>query len=119
MIVLGIETSCDETCSAVLEYDKNYLAFSGIGNPDSFIKTLKKSKFKIVKTLDFPDHYNYSDQDIIKIKKTAKDLGVKIITTEKDYNRLNKLNSDGIEYLKIELKISNEEELTNFLKDKI
>ena len=23
MIVLGIETSCDETCSAVLEYDKN------------------------------------------------------------------------------------------------
>ena len=22
MIVLGIETSCDETCSAVLEYDK-------------------------------------------------------------------------------------------------
>jgi len=28
-----------------LEYDKNYLAFSGIGNPDSFIKTLKKNKF--------------------------------------------------------------------------
>ena len=24
MIVLGIETSCDETCSAVLEYDKNH-----------------------------------------------------------------------------------------------
>ena len=98
-----------------LEHNKNYLAFSGIGNPDSFIKTLKKNKFKIVKTLDFPDHYNYSDQDISKIRKTAKDLDAKIITTEKDYNRLNKLNSEGIEYLKIELKILNEEELINFL----
>jgi tetraacyldisaccharide 4'-kinase len=102
-----------------LEHNKNYLAFSGIGNPDSFIKTLKKNKFKIVKTLDFPDHYNYSDQDIIKIRKTAKDLDAKIITTEKDYNRLNKLNSEGIEYLKIELKILNEEELINFLNKKL
>jgi tetraacyldisaccharide 4'-kinase len=88
-----------------LEQNKNYLVFSGIGNPDSFIKTLKKNKFKIIKTLNFPDHYNYSDQDIIKIRETAKSLDAKIITTEKDYNRLNKLNSEGIEYLKIELKI--------------
>ena len=102
-----------------IKLSENYLAFSGIGNPDSFIKTLKKNKFNIVKTLDFPDHYNYSDQDIIKIKKNAKDLEAKIITTEKDYNRLNKLNSEGIEYLKIELKILNEEELINFLNKKL
>ena len=102
-----------------LEHTKNYLAFSGIGNPVSFIKTLKKNKFKIVKTLDFPDHYNYSDQDIIKIRKTAKDLDAKIITTEKDYNRLNKLNSEGIKYLKIELKILNEKELINFFNKKL
>ena len=102
-----------------LEHTKNYLAFSGIGNPDSFIKTLKKNKFKIVKTLNFPDHYNYSDKDIIKIRKIAKDLDAKIITTEKDYNRLNKLNSEGIEFLKIELKILNENELINFLNRKL
>ena len=47
------------------------------------------------------------------------DLDAKIITTEKDYNRLNKLNSEGIEYLKIELKILNEEELINFLNKKL
>ena len=102
-----------------LEHTKNYLAFSGIGNPDSFIKTLKKNKFKIVKNLNFPDHYNYSDKDIIKIRKIAKDLDAKIITTEKDYNRLNKLNSEGIEFLKIELKILNENELINFLNKKL
>ena len=102
-----------------MDLKQNYLAFSGIGNPDSFIKTLKKNKFLIVKNLKFPDHYIYSNKDINKIKNIAKDLKAKIITTEKDYNRLSEIDSEGIEYLKIELKISNEEELTNFLKDKI
>ena len=56
---------------------------------------------------------------MIKIKETAKKLNAKIITTEKDYNRLNKLNSKGIEYLEIELKITNEKELINFLNKKL
>jgi len=102
-----------------MDLKQNYLAFSGIGNPDSFIKTLKKNKFLIVKNLKFPDHYIYSNKDINKIKNIAKDLKAKIITTEKDYNRLSEIDSEGIEYLKIELKISNEEELINFLRDKI
>ena len=102
-----------------MDLKQNYLAFSGIGNPDSFIKTLKKNKFLIVKNLKFPDHYIYSNKDINKIKNIAKDLKAKIITTEKDYNRLSEIDSERIEYLKIELKISNEEELINFLRDKI
>jgi len=102
-----------------LDQNQDYLIFSGIGNPNSFLKTLKKNKFNIVKTLIFPDHYNYSDQDIIKIKQKAKNLNAKIITTEKDYNRLSKLNSEGIEYLKIELKIKDEKELINFLHEKL
>ena len=100
-----------------IDLNQNYLVFSGIGNPDSFIKTLKKNKFLIVKNLKFPDHYNYSNKDIIKIKNMAKDLKAKIITTEKDYNRLTKIDSESIEYLKIELKVSREEELINFLKN--
>ncbi|MDC0215798.1 tetraacyldisaccharide 4'-kinase [Candidatus Pelagibacter sp.] len=99
--------------------EQNYLAFSGIGNPNSFLKTLKKNKFKIIKNLCFPDHYEYSERDIIKIKKTAKNINAKIITTEKDYNRLKKIDSKNIEYLKIRLKIINENQLINFLKEKI
>ena len=99
-----------------LDLTQNYLAFSGIGNSDSFIETLKKNKFKILKTLDFPDHYNYSNKDLIKIKNMAKVLNAKIITTEKDYNRLGKLNVEEIKYLEIELKIKNESKLVNFLK---
>ena len=102
-----------------IDINQNYLAFSGIGNPDTFLKTLKKNNFKIVKNLNFPDHYNYSNKDIIKIKETAKNLKTKIITTEKDYNRLNKLNAEGIDFLKIELKILNENQLIDFLNKKL
>ena len=99
--------------------DHNYLAFSGIGNPKSFIKTLKKNKFKIAKELSFPDHYSYSDKDIIKIKNISKKLNLEIITTEKDYNRLNKKMSEGINFLKIEMKIANELDFIDFINKKL
>ena len=79
----------------------------------------EKNNFKIIKTLNFPDHYNYSNTDITKIKATAKNLKTKIITTEKDYNRLNKLDAEGIDFLKIELKILNENQLIDFLNKKL
>ena len=101
------------------DLNQNYLSFSGIGDPNSFLTTLKKNKFKVIKNLDFPDHYNYSEKDIIKIKDIAKHHNAKIITTEKDYNRLNSFNTEGIEFLKIELKVINEKELIDFLKEKL
>ena len=52
-------------------------------------------------------------------KETAKNLNAKIITTEKDYNRLNKFNAEGIDFVNIELKVLNEKQLINFLKKKL
>ncbi len=102
-----------------IDLNQNYLVFSGIGNPKTFIETLKKNNFKIAKSINFPDHYEYTNKDITKIKDLAKKLKAKIITTEKDYNRLSKLDSEGIIYLSIELKIINENQLVNFLKKKL
>tara|TARA_B100001758_G_C18361528_1_gene586028 strand:- start:65 stop:1003 length:939 start_codon:yes stop_codon:yes gene_type:complete len=103
------------------KFDKNqnYIAFSGIGNPNSFLKTLKNYKFKIVKNFDFPDHYDYSNKDLNRIKETAKKMDAKIITTEKDYSRLNKSDSENIEFLEINLNIFNEKELINLLNKKL
>ena len=53
----------------------------------------------------------------------AINFGAKIITTEKDYSRLeisnNPLLKENIQYLKMELKIKNESDLINFIKMKI
>ena len=41
-----------------------------------------------MKDIEFPDHYLYSRTDIEKILAEAKDLKCEILTTEKDYLRL-------------------------------
>ena len=98
---------------------KSYLYFCGIGNPDEFENTLNKYKFKISKKCIFPDHYNYTNEDLEKIKKIALNDKLEIITTEKDYKRLTNNNKKNIKYLKVELQIENYKKFSNFLKEKI
>ena len=97
------------------EFNKqdNYFVFSGIGNHASFISMLKNEGLKIINHLEFPDHYQYTVSDINNIVKKAKNLNCKIITTEKDYLRLENLNISEIKVVKSSIKIINEE---NFLK---
>ena len=97
------------------DLNKNYIAFCGIGNPESFLSTLKKNNFKISEFLSYPDHYNYSENDLKKIKKIAELKNLSIITTEKDYIRLDDEKKKEIEYLKIYVQIKNEEALFKFL----
>ena len=91
--------------------DINYLVFSGIGNHESFISMLKEYKLNIIKDIEFPDHYKYKSYDIDKILKLSKDLNCQIITTEKDYFRLNKEKISNINFIGSELKILDEEKL--------
>ncbi len=96
--------------------NNRFIAFSGIGNHKTFLKTLKKNKIKIAKNYNFPDHYNYKDNDIYKIKKIAKKYNYKIITTEKDFLRLDKIIKKNINFLKIKIKISDKKNLSKIIK---
>jgi len=91
------------------EYD--YLVFSGIGNHSTFITMLKEHGFKIKKDFEFSDHYQYSEKDLNKIISEAELLNCKIITTEKDFLRLNGNNDRKIKFIKSELNIIDEEKL--------
>ncbi len=99
--------------------DKNYVIFSGIGNPDSFKKLLLKNKFKIIEEIIFPDHYNYQDKDISEIINKANSHNAEIITTEKDFNRIPQNFREKISFLEINIKIKDENKLVKFLKTKI
>jgi len=98
--------------------DLNYVAFSGIGNSENFFHMLNENKFKIIKKLNFPDHYNYTENDLLKIWNLAKSNNAEIITTEKDYLRLSEKNSKKIKFLKLELVIVEEQKLINLLMKK-
>ena len=102
-----------------------FVAFAGIGTPDNFKKTLNSHGFNVAKFLSYPDHYNYSDIEIEKIKKIAKSYKAKILTTEKDFlriknnNQLKNNKTNQIKFLKMKLEIKNEKKFINYLNSKI
>ncbi len=99
--------------------DDNYLIFSGIANPNNFKETLLRKKLKIVKEINFPDHYQYQKKDIEKIVLMAENLKARIITTEKDFVKIPKEYLNNINFVEIDLIIKQENELISFIKSKI
>ncbi len=97
------------------EFNKqdNYLVFSGIGNHQTFISMIKKYGFKIIEDIEYPDHYNYTTEDIENILVRSENLQSKIITTEKDYLRLDQKKTSEIKFIRSYLKILDEAKLIN------
>lgn len=97
------------------EFDKNdnYLVFSGIGNHETFISMIKEYGLNISKDIEFPDHYEYTSHDIEQIIDQANGLKSKIITTEKDYLRLENYKPKEIKFIKSTLRIIDEKKLIN------
>jgi tetraacyldisaccharide 4'-kinase len=76
--------------------EKRFFGFSGIGNPESFKKTLLSTGIDLRGFRSYRDHYRYNLRDVGKIIKDAKKSGVDwIVTTEKDIMRLRGLNIPG------------------------
>jgi len=99
--------------------NKKILAFAGIGNPDNFINLLKSNKMNIQEEIHFPDHYDYSDKDLENLINKAEKKDSILLTTEKDYLRINENYKKNINFLKIETEIENEnrfiEEIKKFI----
>ena len=96
--------------------NKKIIAFAGIGNPDNFFNLLKDNKINIVDKIKFPDHYRYSEQTLKSLINKAKKNNTTLLTTEKDYFRINKNLQKNINFLKIKVEIDNQKELVNEIK---
>ena len=96
--------------------NKEFVAFAGIGNPSNFFHLLKENNINIIKTYSFPDHHIYSQNDFDKI---IGDKYFKIVTTEKDYFRMNDKQKQSCDFIKVELEIKNKIEFENLIKNKI
>ena len=96
--------------------NKKVLAFAGIANPTNFFDLLKNNNIEIIKTLNFPDHYNFKKKDIVNLNNKAKELNACLVTTEKDYFRLNNEDRKNINCLKIEVEIENRNQFIEQIK---
>ncbi len=93
--------------------NRKLIAFAGIGNSINFFSSLKQNRLNIIKEITFPDHYIYSDQDLEKLIKIEEQNKAKLITTEKDYLRIDPLKRRRFGFVSINVSIENEDKLTN------
>tara|TARA_B100001093_G_scaffold497776_1_gene545088 strand:- start:1463 stop:2392 length:930 start_codon:yes stop_codon:yes gene_type:complete len=93
--------------------NKKIFAFAGIGNPDNFFKVLKNNNLNVKKTLSFPDHHYFSKLELQKIVNEGYRNNYEIITTEKDFYRIQDYGFSKIKYLKIELQINQSKQFIN------
>ena len=101
------------TADTLYEFKRNYknLNFSIIMGEDNLVGLENwKNYNKILESMI----YVYPREN-----QKTKNYKLKIITTEKDYNRLSSVQKKNIQFLKIELKIEKEKEFRNFLLKKL
>jgi len=70
---------------------RKVVAFSGIGNPSAFRRTIENLGIEVAASLSFPDHHFYRDPDINDITRAVAGANSYCaLTTEKDLARLGK-----------------------------
>ncbi len=85
--------------------EKKAIAFAGIGNPESFFELLTEKNLNVIKKISFPDHHKFTNNDLDKIINFANENNAIILTTEKDYERLEHKYKSLIYYTKLSVKI--------------
>ena len=99
--------------------NKKLIAFAGIGNPENFFNFLKNNDLNIVKEVKYPDHYDYSKKNLDYLIDLKKKYGAKLITTEKDYMRINSDDRQNFLYLPIKANLESPDFLKNAIRKKI
>lgn len=82
--------------------------FAGIGNFDSFRRSVEKSGVRVLAAYQYPDHHAYSDVEIQGLQDVAAQLEANaVITTEKDAVKLvGRWNETAGRLLVVQLEIS-------------
>lgn len=70
------------------------LAFCGIAHPEKFFASLRRLGAGVIDTVAFPDHHMFGDDEARALLQRAEQTGAQLVTTEKDWVRLARDNTD-------------------------
>ncbi len=108
------------------DYKSEKIVFTGIGMPKKFYNTLKELKIKSVQNLTYPNHFQYSRNDVKHLLKIAAVHGKhSLLTTSKDFVRFNDQNDPNrqlrnqVDVLDISIKIDHPDDLLKYISAKI
>ena len=96
--------------------NKRIMTFAGIGNPINFFNLLKKNNINIIDEVKFPDHHNYSVEELENLINKSKERNSILLTTEKDYFRIKQDYKKNINFLKIVTEIENRSQFVEEIK---
>ncbi len=100
---------------AGLDFDRDYLAFAGIGRPEKFFAGLRAAGVTLAGTRAFADHHPYSSAELAALARDAHRAGALLLTTPKDMARLSPSQRDGIAAAGVALAWEDEAALTALL----
>ena len=104
---------------------KKIFTFCGIGNPKSFLNTVKSMGLTVVGSKVYNDHYHYTDRDVTQVWQDAGNCQADLIlTTQKDWTKTALLSANKkdipLAYLAIELKfIAGEDKIIELIEKTI
>jgi tetraacyldisaccharide 4'-kinase len=80
------------------------VAFAGIGRPDKFFASLRQVGATLIAVHPFADHHRFADAEIARLRHEAAQREARLVTTAKDWVRLDPEQRDGIEVLEVEIR---------------
>ncbi len=94
---------------------RKVVAFAGIGRPEKFFATLEDLRCRIVTKRTFPDHHDFTPDEIMRLVETARAAGATPVTTAKDYVRLPRDAQVMVESVPVVLEWRNPQEIESLL----
>lgn len=86
----------------IREAEGSLFAFTGLGNPDQFFRSLKASSVSVTGQKAFPDHHKFTQADIDALEVMSEETGaIGLVTTAKDAVKLPRLRSSITCYVAI------------------
>ena len=96
--------------------NKKIIGFAGIGNPNNFFELLKANNINILEEISFPDHHDYSNKELESLHNKAREKNASLLTTEKDFFRIDENYRKNISQLKIKVEIENKNQFIEEIK---
>tara|TARA_B100000029_G_C17468345_1_gene921037 strand:+ start:364 stop:1293 length:930 start_codon:yes stop_codon:yes gene_type:complete len=96
--------------------NKKIIAFAGIGNPINFFDLLKENNINLIKEIKFPDHHNYQNNELENLINESKKNNAILLTTEKDFLRIDENYKLNINFLKIMIEMKNHNQFVDEIK---
>ena len=96
--------------------ERKLIAFAGLGFNKKFFEQLQNENLNLVKLKDFPDHHQYTVDDMFMLLDEANKKDAFLITTEKDYTRIPSEFKSSVGIIHGKIISENQTQLANEIK---